>query len=153
MDSSVKDLRKKVYDRITEANIEKNELKRLVNDKIDELLLGFGDSKEVSITFDELKLFKLGERNYINEGVYFEKIEESNNYQKFLTYASSGSTFGVHYHDCIEKTKVINGSLIEKTRGYKTYEEGQEVIYASKERHVPYAPTDSVWEVTFYKNI
>ena len=153
MDKSVKELRKKVYDRINEANVERSELTRLINEKIDELVLGFANTEEISISFDELRLFEYGKRNYVNDDIYFEKISETDDSMTFLTYANSGSTFGVHYHDCVERCKIVTGSLIEKTRGYKVYEQGQQIIYAPNERHIPYASVDSVWEVTFYKNL
>lgn len=153
MDKEVDKLRKEVYERINEFNSERNNLTKAINQKIDELVKGFGSSEEVSISFEELKLFKLGERNYVNKGIYFEKIEEGENHMKFLTYATSGGSFGVHFHDCIERCRILKGSLIEKSRGYKVYSEGEEVIYARKERHTPYASMDIVWEVTFYKKI
>lgn len=153
MDKDVTRLRKEVYDSINEANIERSKLTRLINEKIDELILGFSNTEEVSIGFSDLLLFEKGSKHYVNEDIYFEKISQSKNSITFLTYATEGGSFGVHYHDCVERCKVVSGSLIEKTRGYKVYKEDEEIIYAPNERHIPYATTDSVWEVTFYKKL
>ena len=49
--------------------------------------------------------------------------------------------------------RILKGNLLERERGYKTYNKGDVVIYASEEVHRPYATEDSLYEVIFYKNL
>lgn len=135
------------------VNKQKDILFTRLNDKISEVLTGFGDERETTITFDELLIFEIGKRNEVNDGVFFEKTYQDENKLVFLTYMLEGGGFGVHLHDCVEFCKIIKGNLIERTRGYKKYEQGQLVIYAPNELHRPYATSESLYEVTFYKKI
>ena len=135
------------------VNKERKLLFTRLNDKISEVLVGFGDEKETTITFDELLLFEIGKRNEVNDGVFFEKTYQDDNKLVFLTYMLEGGGFGVHLHDCVEFCNILKGNLIERTRGYKKYKQGQTIVYAPNELHRPYATSESLYEVTFYKNI
>lgn len=135
------------------VNKQRDVLFTRLNDKISEILTGFGDERETTITFDELVLFEIGKRNEVNDGVFFEKTYQDENKLVFLTYMLEGGGFGVHLHDCVEFCKILKGNLIERTRGYKKYEKGQTIVYAPDELHRPYATSESLYEVTFYKTI
>jgi hypothetical protein len=121
--------------------------------KRQKILSVFDNDKKLEITFDDLKVFKVGERAEVNDGVFFEKTYEDKNKMTFLTYMIDGGTFGIHLHDCWEFCKILKGNLIEKQRGYKRYSEGETVSYSKGEEHTPYATQDSVYEVHFYKSL
>lgn len=145
---SLKELRCKVYTNTEEDNNKKKKaLKKL------DVLFGFESSSNVQITFDELKLFKVGERAEINESITFEKTYEDENKLVFLTFLLKGGSFGVHNHDCFEFCHVLKGNLFEKTRGLSVYTVGDTVCYAPNEKHIPYATENSTYEVTFLKKL
>lgn len=146
-------LKKEVRSYVAESNIKKQELLNIANSKIDNIMTGFGDENETVISFKELLMFKIGVRNELNDGVFFEKTYQDENKIIFMTYMLSGGGFGVHSHDCIEICKVQKGNLIERTRGYRVYEEGSTVIYAPQELHRPYSTKESLYEVTFYRKL
>ena len=54
-------------------NLEKVNLLGDVEDKINEMLIGYGDSKLTAINFSDISLLTIGERNEVSEGVCFEK--------------------------------------------------------------------------------
>lgn len=147
--NNLKELRESVFKK-TEND---NQLKKDAFKKF-EVVCGFDNEVNTTITFGDLKLFKVGERIEVNENVTFEKTFESRNKMIFLTYMLNGGTFGVHNHNCYEICKVLKGSLFEKTRGLtKVYGVGESIIYTPNEKHIPYATDDSTYEVTFYKNL
>ena len=152
-DLELQRLRKEVFRLNTEANEQKQKCLLKLNEKLDKVLTGFGDEIETIITFDDLLIFEIGKRNEVNDGVYFEKTYQDDNKLVFLTYMLEGGGFGVHLHDCVEFCKILKGNLIERTRGYKKYQQGQTIVYAPNELHRPYATSESLYEVTFYKNI
>lgn len=145
---SLKELRQKVY-KDTEKD---NEKKKQAIKKLD-ILFGFDSSNNVTITFDELKLFKVGERAEINDSITFEKTYEDENKLVFLTFLLEGGAFGVHNHDCFEFCEILKGNLFEKTRGLTVYAEGDMICYAPREKHIPYATKNSTYEVTFIKKL
>lgn len=134
-------------------NLEKVNLLCDVEDKINEMLIGYGDSKLTSINFSDISLLEVGSRNEVSEGVYFEKTYDDGEKIILLTYMEKGGSFGVHSHDCVELVRILKGNLLERERGYKTYNKGDVIIYASDEIHRPYATEDSLYEVIFYKNL
>lgn len=159
MSKELEKLRKRAFTLMQESNEEKQKIFDGLNDKIrnvlskPEVLDAFANQEETVITYEELKLFKIGQRNEVNEGVYFEKIFEDSETMVFLTYMINGGSFGVHKHDCLESCKIVKGALIEKTRNYTVYGEGQKVYYSAFELHTPYATVETLLEVTFYKNM
>ena len=134
-------------------NLEKVNLLCNVEDKINEMLIGYGDSKLTSINFSDVSLLTIGSRNEVSEGVYFEKTYDDREKIILLTYMEKGGSFGVHSHDCVEVVRILKGNLLERERGYKTYNKGDVIIYAPDEVHRPYATEDSLYEVIFYKNL
>jgi quercetin dioxygenase-like cupin family protein len=146
--TNLKDLRALVRANTNEDNAKK----KIALDKIHSIL-SFNNNKLVSISFDELKLFKIGERVSVNDEIDFEKTYEDDNKQVFLTYLEKGGAFGIHSHDCYEFCKVLKGNLIEKTRGLKSYGANEISIYAPNEKHTPYATENSVYEVIFLKEV
>lgn len=107
---------------------------------------------EETITYEALKMLEISER-VGSESVEFEKVSEDDCRMVFLTFMMDGGSFGLHKHDCVEIVKVLKGSLIEKTRGYKVYNTGETVIYSAFEEHKPYATENSTYEVTFLKEL
>lgn len=104
------------------------------------------------ITFDELSTFEIGQRISLNNDIDIEPTFKNENRIVFITYMINGGEFGSHSHDCIERVKIIKGHLMDRKRGYNVYSQGQELFYAATEEHEPYATTDSVYIVTFYKD-
>ncbi len=159
MNKELEELRTRAFTLMNESNQAKEKVFKGLNTKIKDLLTkpeildAFDNQSETVITYDELKLFKIGQRNEVNEGVYFEKTYEDSERMTFLTYMSDGGSFGVHKHDCLEACKVIKGAIIEKTRNYTTYKDGQTIYYSANELHTPYATIETLLEVTFYKNM
>ena len=146
--SNLSDLRKEVFDKLLSHNLEREKaLKKL------DIIFGFSNDEEVTISFDELKLFNRREVIEVSKEVSFEKIYQSDSKITFLTYMKEGGSFGVHNHDCFEIVRIIKGNLFEKTRGLKTYGEGDIIAYSPKETHKPYATKNSIYEVTFYKDL
>jgi len=146
--SSLKELRNKVRQNCEVLNKQKELAIRKL-----EIVLGFGNTENVMISFEDLSLFKIGERIEVNNSVTFEKTYQDENKLVFLTFMLEGGSFGIHTHDCFEFCKILKGNLFEKNRGLKVYSEGDIVIYAPNETHTPYATMNSTYEVTFYKNI
>ena len=138
--------------KILTKNVEYNRLKENALKKLD-IVHSFANDENVTITFEELKAFGIGERININDDVVIEKTFQSENKLVFLTFMLDGGAFGVHNHDCYEVVKVLKGNLFEKTRGLKVYTAGEEVIYAENETHIPYSTENSTYKVTFYKEL
>ena len=149
----VNKLRSEVKSNNRKLNLQKINLLISVDTKINEMLTGFGDSNLTSINFEDLSLLKIGSRNEVSEGVYFEKSFEDKNKIIVITYMQKGGSFGVHLHDCVEVVNILKGNLVERERGYKVYGKGEMVIYAANEVHRPYATEDALYEVIFYKNL
>lgn len=145
--------REKVKSKINASQKERAKKIVFVSQKIDDIVNGFGNKEISHITFQDLELFKIGERIEVNNEVTFEKIFEDKNRMTFLTHMLDGGSFGVHSHDCYEITKVLKGNLIERNYGMNVYLEGQEVVYSPNEIHRPYATMDSTYEVTFCKKL
>lgn len=125
-----------------------------VPSSISNMLLSFdSDVGESLVTWEQLRQAKIGERNEVNSKVSFEKVDESDNHQRFLTYMEEGGSFGVQKHDCYEVCKIIKGNLIEPLRGYSIYSEGDQILYAPYEKHKPQSSSQSIYEVIFYKNL
>jgi hypothetical protein len=146
-------LREDVRKSTKQLNLQKITLLSKVDARINEMLIGYGDSNLTSINFDDLSLLEVGIRNEISEGVFFEKTYGDDDKIVLLTYMQKGGSFGVHSHDCVELVKILKGNLIERERGYKNYNKGEMVIYAPNEVHRPYATEDSLYEVFFYKDL
>lgn len=147
--NSLKDLRSEVFKRAEEDNLLKNNAFRKI-----EVICGFGDIQSTKISFDDLKLFKVGERVEVNEEITFKKTYQDKNKMEFLTYMLDGGTFGVHSHDCYEFCEILKGAFFEKTRGLtKVYGVGETIIYAPNEEHIPYATKDTTLRVTFLKHL
>ncbi len=159
MSKELEMMRKRAFTLMQESNEEKQKAFDSLNNKIrnvlskPEILDAFDNQEETVITYNELKLFKIGQRNEVNDGVYFEKTYEDSERMTFLTYMMDGGSFGVHKHNCLEACKIIKGALIEKTRNYTAYGEGQTIYYPANELHTPYATVETLLEVTFYKNM
>jgi len=151
-EKELSELRKEVFKSCETLDTVRSEIKRFLDDKIQEVLSAFSNEERILITFDELKLFELGKRNEGKDGVYFEKTQETENKIVFLTFMIDGSGYGLHAHDCFEITKVIKGILLERTK-QKSYGEGEMICYAPNEYHRPYAGQESLYEVTFIKNL
>ena len=146
-------LREEVRASSKRLNLEKITLLSVVEEKIAQMMTGYGDSKLTSITFSDLSLLKVGDRNEVAEGVYFEKTYDDGDKIVCFAYLEKGCSFGIHYHDCVESIKVLKGNLLERERGYKVYSEGEMLIYAVNEAHRPYATEDSLYEVILYRDL
>lgn len=152
MDKNLEKLREQVRFQSNKDNTVRKVALKKVEDQLEKILVGFGDSDKTMITFEQLKMFEIGVRNEVVDGVSFEKTFESESKIVFLTFMLDGGSFGVHSHDCLEECRVLKGNLVERTRGYKIYEEGETLFYAKDEIHRPYATKESLYEVIFYKN-
>lgn len=119
-----------------------------------EIVCGFDNKNNVTITFEDLKIFKIGERIDVNDSVVFEKVSQTDNKMVFLTFMLDGGSFGVHSHDCYEFCKVLKGNLFDRKQNVlMVYSEGETVVYPPNQSHTPYATMNSTYEVTFIKNI
>lgn len=105
------------------------------------------------ITFESLKALIKGEVYEVNDSVSFVMKSKSENRLVFITYMLEGGSFGLQEHDCFEFCEIIDGNLFETERGYKVYVEGEVVSYSPNEKHKPYSTTNSIYEVTFIKEL
>lgn len=124
----------------------------LVISELERIITGFHEGESM-LTFEQLELIPMNEIQRVNESVEFLKTYHDDDKMVFITYMQEGGSFGLHSHDCVERCKIIEGSLIERTRGYKVYHESEEVWYSANEKHKPYAERNSTYEVTFFKTI
>ena len=152
-DSELQQQRELVREKIKLSQKERAKNLTFVSQQIDEVVSGFSNNTEILITFEDLRLFDIGERIAVNDSLNFEKIYQDENKMIFLTHILDGGSFGLHNHNCYEITKILKGNLIERNYGMKVYNEGEQVIYCPNENHRPYATMDSTYEVTFIKDI
>lgn len=152
-DSELQQQRGLIKEKINSSQKERAKNLIFVSQQIDDIINGFGNNAEALITFEDLKLFDIGERVIVNDAVNFEKTYQDNNKMIFLTHVLDGGSFGLHSHNCYEIVNILKGNLIERNYGMKEYVEGEQVIYCPNENHRPYATMDSTYEVTFIKEL
>ena len=111
------------------------------------------DKGSTLITFEELHALTLHKVYDVNEGVSFVMFLKEDNRLVFDTYMQESGEFGLQNHDCYEFCEIIEGDLIEKERGYSVYSKGDIVSYSPFEKHKPYSTKDSVYRVTFIRNL
>jgi len=139
---------------IREANNLSKVRVAFVPSSVSEMLNSFdSDTGETMVSWEQLREAKVGERNEVNSKVSFEKVDESDNHQRFLSYMEEGGSFGVQEHDCYEVCKILKGNLIEPLRGYSIFCEGDQILYAPYEKHKPQSSSQSIYEVIFYKKL
>ena len=120
----------------------------------EDLLNGFNvDNGVALVSFDSLKELNLNQIYDVNESVSFILEEKTENKLVFTTYMQENGRFGLQKHDCFEVVEVVKGNLFETERGYKVYTQGEIVTYSPFEKHKPYATSNSVYKVIFYKKL
>ena len=130
----------------------------LVNEKIETILtpeLTQANQIEdpIGISFVEVSIYEVGQREEIVEGVFFQLTKKSDKHLQFLTYLMEGKGYFKHYHeDCFEMIKVVKGNLIERTKNTDSVLiKGESIMYAPSRVHSPMATKESIWEVNLYK--
>lgn len=104
---------------------------------LDNCLVRFAcDEGDTLICVEDFGNLKLGERQYVNEGIYFIPIEYGVKEWVFYTHIDPGYYFGIHDHNVGELCKVISGILIDKITG-DTYSPGETAYWPAKEKHKP----------------
>jgi len=118
------------------------------------------DSKEdiVFISMEELSTLKVGEVvKDLAEGVEFVKLFENENEMLFHTMLIEGVSFNLHYHDCVEICKVLEGCMIEtqraNTKAIRYYGKNERAIYDKGEKHALHAQEYTLIEVRFLKDV
>ena len=120
----------------------------------EDLLNSFNvDNGVALVSFDSLKELNLNQIYDVNESVSFMLEEKTENKLVFTTYMQENGRFSLQEHDCFEVVEVVKGNLFETERGYKVYTQGEIVTYSPFEKHKPYATSNSVYKVIFYKKL
>ena len=120
----------------------------------EDLLKSFNvDNGVALVSFDSLKELNLNQIYDVNESVSFMLEEKKENKLVFTTYMQENGRFSLQEHDCFEVVEVVKGNLFETERGYKVYTQGEIVTYSPFEKHKPYATSNSVYKVIFYKKL
>ena len=150
---SLDDIRKEVRHNI-EIN---NRLKELAYKSFYDVL---NNSKElIYISNEQLKTLTIGERVKVsgNDDVEFIKISETDNKMVFQTIMIEGGKFTEHFHDWIEITEVLEGSMIETVKGERNSPRllrvGDRAIYDKGEKHAMHVNEYTLLRVTFLKEI
>jgi len=152
MDESRDQIRKRVL-----GNIERcNRLREHAYKNFQDVL----DAKKhnlVFISMEQLRTLNIGERIKFANDVEFEKISETQNEMLFHTIMVEGGRFSLHFHDCIEITKVLEGTMIETQKGdrlsTKIYKVGDRAIYDKGEQHSMTVDEYTLLEVRFLTEI
>lgn len=114
--------------------------------------LALNKNEVTKLEWKDLEDMPLGTDIVVDHGVRFVKEMQTENEIIFTTYMDGIADFGMHLHtDCIETIEILEGSLIEKTRGDKVYSKGEKLIYAENEKHEPKSAVSSIYKVTFNK--
>jgi anti-sigma factor ChrR (cupin superfamily) len=151
--SDVRSFRQKMYKELEERNKVKklaleNCLKAVTNNKPNEV---------VFISKDQLRTLNIGEKVKLSDGVEFYKEKEDANEMLFYTIMLDGGVFNLHYHDCIEVCKVVEGVMFETQRGdvphLRVYKKGDRAIYDVGEKHSLYATEYTLLEVRFLEKL
>ena len=124
----------------------------VISNEVERILNAFAlDDGDTMISWNSLRVSKIGVVLPVNEKVSFSKYYEDNTVMKFKCYMKAGGVFGVQEHDCLEETTIEKGHLIELLRGGKKYNVGETVTYLDSVKHKPLAEVDSVYDVIFTK--
>ena len=153
MNKTLKDVRAEVR-----GNLERNnKLKELAYKNFYDVI---NDSCEtIYISNEQLKTLQIGERVKVsgNDDVEFIKISETPTKMVFHTIMIAGGKFVGHFHDWIEITKVLKGSMIETQKGERNspmvLRVGDRAIYDKGEKHAMYVDEYTLLEVTFLEEI
>lgn len=131
-----------------------NDLKKEAYSNIDRVL---NTNDLVYISLEQLKTLRVGEVVKISDGVEFEKKFENENEMMFHTVMIEGGKFSLHFHNCVEICKVLEGVLIETQRGerkeIRLLNKGDRVIYDVGEKHSMHVKEYTLLEVRFIKNL
>ena len=112
------------------------------------------DNGSEIVTYKDLSNLEYDVPYHVNDKVMFIRIKNNDpNKLTFHTYMKAGGVFGKQRHDTIEQCEIIKGKLVEATRDDKKYLVGETVIYDIFEIHKPYTDEDSVYYVTFEKQV
>ena len=139
-------------------NIKKNNrLKELAYKNFYEVI---NNSKElIYISSEQLRTLKIGERVKVagDDDVEFIKLSEDDNKMIFQTVMIAGGKFAEHFHDWVEVTEVLTGSMIETVKGERNSPRvlrvGDRAIYDKGEKHAMYVEEYTLLRVTFLKDI
>ena len=150
----MEDRLKRYYDKIEWFNDRADKLDAL-GAEIKEMLRSFNTDKgnEV-VTYKDLSALEYDVPYHVNDKVMFVRIRNNDpNKLTFHTYMKAGGVFGKQSHDTIEQCEIVKGKLIEAMRHDQVYFSGETVTYDKFEVHKPYTDVESVYHVTFKKDV
>lgn len=104
---------------------------------LDACLVQFrSDEGDTLINIQQFGNLTLGERFYVNKGIYFIPVEYGVSTWVFYTVIEPGYFFGFHEHNVPEVCKVIAGVLVNQKDG-KEYQPGQIASWDKFTLHKP----------------
>lgn len=121
-----------------------------MNQYVRELFISSSQIENISVAnlsrFDKLVWVEL------NDGIKTMKLHEDEKVLVFLTKMEKGSSFNEHTHnDADEVCNVIYG-ILEDVKSKAIRVKGENMSFTRGVPHLPKAKTDTLLNVTFYKN-